>query len=64
MVMTEEVDVRTSPRHWDHASAVEPAGEGGAQRSVRAFDTASNAVHKVHLRGGGGEPCRLGGARG
>ncbi|MDX5403566.1 MAG: hemin-degrading factor [Rhodobacterales bacterium] len=50
MVLGSEIDLRICPSHWVHAFAVEEAGEDGVKRSVQVFDSAGDAVHKVHLK--------------
>lgn len=50
MVLDPEIDLRIFPKHWVHAFAVEEPGEDGPKRSLQVFDTAGDAVHKVHLK--------------
>ncbi|MEM7519996.1 MAG: ChuX/HutX family heme-like substrate-binding protein [Pseudomonadota bacterium] len=50
MVLTPEIDLRIFPSHWVHGFAVEKETEAGTKRSVQVFDTAGDAVHKIHLR--------------
>lgn len=50
MVLTEDIDLRLFPSHWQHAFLVEVEMEGGARQSIQVFDAAGDAVHKVFLR--------------
>lgn len=50
MTLDAEIDLRMFPAHWVHAFAVESTGPTGIRRSVQVFDSAGDAVHKVHLR--------------
>lgn len=52
MVLTEEIDLRMFPNHWQHAFMVEAETEGGIRRSLQVFDAAGDAVHKIFLRDG------------
>lgn len=50
MVLGAEIDLRIFQPHWVHAFAVEEDGADGPKRSLQIFDTAGDAVHKVHLK--------------
>ena len=50
LVVNEEIDLRMFPRIWAYAFAVEKETEQGLRRSIQVFDSAGDAVHKVHLR--------------
>ncbi|WP_313352189.1 hemin-degrading factor [Paracoccus sp. (in: a-proteobacteria)] len=50
MTLDPEIDLRIFPRHWTHAFAVEQETGTGTRRSIQIFDTAGDAVHKIHLR--------------
>lgn len=50
MVLTEDIDLRIFPQHWQHAFAVETQTDRGVQRSLQIFDGAGDAVHKIYLR--------------
>jgi len=53
MVLTEDIDLRIFPSHWQHAFMVEKELEdGGVRRSLQVFDAAGDAVHKIFLRDG------------
>ncbi|GFE64679.1 hypothetical protein KIN_17530 [Litoreibacter roseus] len=52
MILTEDIDLRIFPRHWQHAFLVERESDGGLRRSVQVFDAAGDAVHKTILRNG------------
>lgn len=52
MVLTEDIDLRMFPSHWQHAFMVEAETEGGVRRSLQVFDAAGDAVHKIFLRDG------------
>lgn len=52
MVLTEEIDLRMFPSHWQHAYMVEKETEAGPRRSIQVFDAAGDAVHKIFLRDG------------
>lgn len=52
MTLDAEIDLRIFPRHWSHAYAVEMEMADGLRRSIQVFDSAGDAVHKVHLREG------------
>ncbi|MEQ3710407.1 MAG: ChuX/HutX family heme-like substrate-binding protein [Tateyamaria sp.] len=52
MVLTEDIDLRIFPRHWQHAFLVERDSDLGPRRSVQVFDAAGDAVHKIFLRDG------------
>ena len=49
-VLGSEIDLRIFPRHWAHGFAVEKVEGGEVRRSLRFFDAAGEAVHKLHLR--------------
>ena len=49
-VLGSEIDLRIFPRHWVHGFAVEKVEGGEVRRSLRFFDAAGEAVHKLHLR--------------
>ena len=50
MVLGSDIDLRIFPGAWAHGFAVEKHGEDGVRRSLQFFDTAGDAVHKIHLR--------------
>lgn len=50
MILTEDIDLRIFPQHWQHAFAVEKETDRGVQRSLQVFDAAGDAVHKIYLR--------------
>lgn len=51
MVLTEDIDLRIFPSHWQHGFMVEKELEdGGTRRSLQVFDAAGDAVHKIFLR--------------
>lgn len=50
MVLTEDIDLRMFPQHWQYAFAVEKETDSGVQRSLQVFDGAGDAVHKIFLR--------------
>ncbi|MEI4197079.1 hemin-degrading factor [Roseovarius sp. E0-M6] len=50
MVLTDEIDLRIFPAHWQHAFMVERDGDHGPRRSLQVFDAAGDAVHKIFLR--------------
>lgn len=50
MVLTEEIDLRMFPSHWQHAFMVETETDAGPKRSLQVFDAAGDAVHKTFLR--------------
>lgn len=50
MTLTEDIDLRMFPKHWQHAFMVEKPGEAGPRRSLQVFDAAGDAVHKIFLR--------------
>jgi putative hemin transport protein len=50
MVLTEEIDLRMFPSHWQHAFMVETETDAGPKRSLQVFDAAGDAVHKIFLR--------------
>lgn len=50
MTVDPEIDTRMFPSRWVHAFAVETEGENGIRRSVQVYDSAGDAMHKVHLR--------------
>lgn len=50
MVLTEEIDLRMFPSHWQHAFMVETETDSGPKRSLQMFDAAGDAVHKIFLR--------------
>ncbi|MEL6919533.1 MAG: ChuX/HutX family heme-like substrate-binding protein [Pseudomonadota bacterium] len=52
MILTEEVDLRIFPSHWQHAFLVERESDQGTRRSLQVFDAAGDAVHKIVLRDG------------
>jgi len=52
MVLTEEIDLRMFPSHWQHGYMVEKETEQGLRRSLQVFDAAGDAVHKIFLREG------------
>ncbi|QBF30457.1 hemin-degrading factor [Thalassococcus sp. S3] len=50
MVLTEEIDLRIFPSHWQHAFMLEAETESGTRRSIQVFDAAGDAIHKIFLR--------------
>lgn len=50
MVLTEDIDLRIFPSHWQHAFLVERESDAGVRRSLQVFDAAGDAVHKIILR--------------
>lgn len=50
MVLTEEIDLRIFPSHWQHAFMIERETESGLRRSLQVFDAAGDAVHKIYVR--------------
>ena len=52
MILTEDIDLRIFPSHWQHAFMVEKETDAGTQRSLQVFDAAGDAVHKIFLRDG------------
>lgn len=52
MVLTEEIDLRIFPSHWQHAYMVEKESDAGVRRSIQVFDASGDAVHKIFLRDG------------
>ncbi|WP_376704152.1 hemin-degrading factor [Mesorhizobium sp. ISC25] len=50
MVLGENIDLRIFPKVWAHGFAVEKRDGADIRRSLQFFDTAGEAVHKVHLR--------------
>ncbi|MEL7131937.1 MAG: ChuX/HutX family heme-like substrate-binding protein [Pseudomonadota bacterium] len=50
MILTEDIDLRIFPSHWQHAFLVERDSDAGKRRSVQVFDAAGDAVHKVILQ--------------
>ena len=52
MILTEDIDLRIFPRHWQHAFLVERGDDADLRRSLQVFDAAGDAVHKIILRDG------------
>lgn len=52
MILTEDIDLRIFPSHWQHAFLVERECDTGTRRSLQVFDAAGDAVHKIILRDG------------
>lgn len=52
MILTEDIDLRIFPSHWQHGFMVEKETEAGMRRSLQVFDAAGDAVHKIFLRDG------------
>lgn len=53
MVLTEDIDLRIFPSHWQHGFMVEKELEDGStRRSLQVFDAAGDAVHKIFMREG------------
>ncbi|WP_299747838.1 ChuX/HutX family heme-like substrate-binding protein [uncultured Tateyamaria sp.] len=52
MILTENIDLRIFPSHWQHAFLVERDNGKGTRRSLQVFDAAGDAVHKIILRDG------------
>lgn len=52
MILTEDIDLRIFPSHWQHAFMVEKETDAGIRRSLQVFDAAGDAVHKIFLRDG------------
>ncbi|MER9895344.1 hemin-degrading factor [Mesorhizobium sp. M0119] len=50
MVLGENIDLRIFPKVWAHGFAVEKRDGADIRRSLQFFDTAGEAMHKVHLR--------------
>lgn len=50
MILTEEIDLRIFPSHWQHGFMVEKETDAGIRRSLQIFDAAGDAVHKIFLR--------------
>ncbi len=50
MVLTDDIDLRIFPAHWQHAYMVEKPTDTGTRRSLQVFDAAGDAVHKIFLR--------------
>ncbi|MEL6467975.1 MAG: ChuX/HutX family heme-like substrate-binding protein [Pseudomonadota bacterium] len=50
MILTEDIDLRIFPSHWQHAFLVERDSDASKRRSVQVFDAAGDAVHKVILQ--------------
>lgn len=50
MILNGDIDLRMFPAQWIHAFAVETETDKGAKRSIQVFDSAGDAVHKIHLR--------------
>ncbi|MBZ9753720.1 hemin-degrading factor [Mesorhizobium sp. ESP6-5] len=50
MVLGENIDLRIFPKIWAHGFAVEKRDGDDIRRSLKFFDAAGDAVHKVHLR--------------
>jgi len=50
MVLTEDIDLRIFPSHWQHAFLVEKHTDEQIRRSVQVFDAAGDAVHKIFVR--------------
>ncbi|NSX56215.1 hemin-degrading factor [Parasulfitobacter algicola] len=50
MILTEDIDLRIFPNHWQHGFAVEKETENGMRRSLQIYDAAGDAVHKIFLR--------------
>lgn len=50
MVLTEQIDLRMFPSHWQYAFLVERDTEHGTGRSLQVFDAAGDAVHKIFVR--------------
>ena len=50
MVLGSQIDLRIFPKAWAHGFAVERHDCDLVRRSLQFFDSAGDAVHKVHLR--------------
>lgn len=50
MVLTEDIDLRIFPSHWQHAFLVEKHTDEQVRRSIQVFDGAGDAVHKIFIR--------------
>lgn len=50
LVLGEQIDLRIFPSVWAHGFAVEKREGDEVRRSLQFFDSAGEAVHKVHLR--------------
>lgn len=50
MVLSDEIDLRFFPKHWQHGFLVERDGDANTTRSLQVFDSAGDAVHKIILR--------------
>src|SRR5690606_6070089 len=44
------IDLRIFPKHWVHAFAVSKQDGENTRLSLQFFDSAGEAVHKIHLR--------------
>lgn len=55
MILTEDIDLRIFPSHWQHGFMVETDTEAGPRRSLQIFDAAGDAVHKIFLRDPGND---------
>lgn len=52
MILTEDIDLRIFPSHWQHAFMVEKETDAGTRRSLQVFDAAGDAIHKIFQRDG------------
>lgn len=50
IIIDDPIDMRTFPKHWVTAFAVEKPTEDGVRRSIQVFDAFGDAVHKIHFR--------------
>lgn len=50
MVLGADIDLRIFPKVWAHGFAVEKRSDDEVRHSLQFFDSAGNAVHKIHLR--------------
>jgi putative hemin transport protein len=50
LVLGDQIDLRIFPKAWKHGFAVEKRDGKEIRRSLQFFDTAGEAVHKIHLR--------------
>lgn len=50
LALGENIDLRIFPKVWAHGFAVEKRDGDEVRRSLQFFDSAGDAVHKIHLR--------------
>ncbi|WP_444453435.1 ChuX/HutX family heme-like substrate-binding protein [Rhodobacter capsulatus] len=49
-IVNPPIEIEMFRPHWQHAFAFDEATPKGPKRSIQIFDTAGEAVHKIHLR--------------